>query len=194
MALHNRSTISVEEYLQLDRNSLDVRYEYIEGYIRMLAGGSADHSTIAINIVALLRELLKVKGCRVYNSDVRVKLSEEHYVFPDATVTCDMRDRGKIDIIHSPRVVVEVLSPSTESYDRGRKFTYYRECPTIQEYMIVNTAYAAVEVCRREKQNFWSFHTYNIGDSIELTSLDVRPPVNAVYEDVEFLTDGDDSA
>lgn len=194
MALHNRSTISVEEYLQLDRNSLDVRYEYIDGYIRMLAGGSADHSTIAMNIVALLRGLLKAKGCRVYNSDMRVQLAEERYVFPDATVTCDMRDRGKTDIIHSPRVVVEVLSPSTESYDRGRKFNYYRECPTIQEYVIVNTAYPAVEVCRREKQNLWSFHTYNIGDSVELASLDVRLLVNKVYEDVEFPSDGDYSA
>jgi Uma2 family endonuclease len=189
MALYNRSTMSVEEYLRLDRNSAETRYEYIDGYVRMLAGGSAKHSTIAVNLTGILLGPLRAKGCRVYNSDLRVRLSESHFVYPDVTVSCDTRDRGEVDMVQYPRVVIEVLSPSAEDYDRGRKFAYYRECLTIQEYVMVNTAYPAIEVCRREKHDLWSFHIYRPGDYVELASLDVRFPVSAAYEDVEFPQD-----
>ncbi len=133
----NRLTMSVEEYLALDRNSTETRYEYIDGHVTMMAGGTLDHATISLNMASTLRGLLRGSSCRVFALDARVRLSATRYVLPDVTVSCDGRDQGRIDVIQYPHLIVEVLSPSTEDYNRGRKFTYYRECPTIQEYVMV---------------------------------------------------------
>lgn len=186
MAVPHNTHMSVEEYLQLDSQSMDVRYEYIDGQVYMMSGGTANHSAIAVNLTSLLRGLLRGHTCRVYNSDLRVQVAEERYVYPDVTVSCDERDRGEVELVRSPRVVIEVLSPTTEAYNRGLKFAYYRECATIQEYVLVNTAYPAIEVCRRQKNNWWSFQTYRPGDEVELFSLGVRFSANIVYEDIVF--------
>ena len=185
-ALPNRLTMSVEEYLALDRNSTETRYEYIDGHVTMMAGGTLDHATISLNMASTLRGLLRGSSCRVFSSDARVRLSATRYVLPDVTVSCDGRDRGRVDVIQYPHLVVEVLSPTTEDYNRGRKFTYYRECPTIQEYVMVNTEYQAVEICRRARNDLWSFHVFRSGEDVELPSLGVRFPITAVYEDVTF--------
>lgn len=188
-----RLFMSVADYLQLDRSSLEARYEYIDGYVTMLAGGSANHALIGVNVVSILRGLLRSTPCRVYNSDLRVRVSETRYVFPDASISCDERDRGRRDIIQSPRLIVEVLSPGTEAYDRGRKFAYYRNCPTLQEYVLIDSQYPVVEVFRREKGSFWTFHAFSMGEEVTLTSLDIRFTVAAVYEDIVFTEyDNDD--
>jgi Uma2 family endonuclease len=185
----HHSTMSVEEYFQLERDSPDVRYEYIDGQVRMLAGGTLDHSMISSNIISHLRGALRGSPCRVLTSDAKVRLSATRYVLPDVTVSCDSRDRGKVDCVSFPRLIVEVLSPSTEDYDRGRKFLYYRECPTIQEYLLVSAEYPLVEVCRREKNDLWSIQTIRPDNIVELTSIGVRFPLEAIYEDIVFTGD-----
>jgi Uma2 family endonuclease len=190
-ALPNRLTMSVEEYLALDRNSTETRYEYIDGHVTMMAGGTLDHATISLNMASTLRGLLRGSSCRVFALDTRVRLSATRYVLPDVTVSCDGRDRGRVDVIQYPHLVVEVLSPSTEDYNRGRKFTYYRECPTIQEYVMVNTEYQAVEVCRRARNDLSSFHVFRSGEDVELASLGVRFPITAVYEDTTLPPEDD---
>ncbi|HLJ32739.1 MAG TPA: Uma2 family endonuclease [Ktedonobacteraceae bacterium] len=181
-----RTFMSVEDYLALDRDSLNARYEYIDGYAYMMAGGTLDHSSICINVTSLLRRLLHGGPCRVYNSDARVRLSEERYVYPDATVSCDERDRGTRDIILFPRVVVEVLSPGTASYDRGDKFVYYRSCPTIEEYVLVDTQRQSVDVYRRASNTLWTLHLFGPGDRVELARLNISFPIVALYVDVDF--------
>src|SRR5579859_3197780 len=151
----HRSSMSVEDYLTLDRSSREGRYEFIDGQAYLLAGGTANHSTISINFISAIRSLLR-DPCRIYNSDLRVRLSKRRYVYPDATGSCDPRDRGEVDTIQYPRLIVEVLSPSTEAYDRGRKFGYYRECPTLEEYVLVDTQRQAVEAYRREAGALWT--------------------------------------
>src|ERR1700682_4366320 len=111
-ALPNRSMMSVDDYLRLEYESGDLRYEYIDGLVTMLAGGTLDHATIMLNVASILRTRLRSQTCRVFSSDARVRLSESRYVYPDITISCDTRDRGKVDTIQSPRVVIEVLSPS----------------------------------------------------------------------------------
>jgi len=112
--------------------------------------------------------LRKEGPCRVYTSDAASRLSPTRYTYPDVVVTCDERDRPttKQREVQAPRVVIEVSSESTERYDRGRKFGYYRACPTVQEYVLVNTEYQA----------------YGPGDEVELTSIDVRLSVAALYK------------
>src|SRR5712692_3010003 len=135
--------MTVDEWRELERKSRDIKYEYIDGQVYAMSGGSLAHGRISSNVVRTLEDALAAKGkpCNVYNSDVAVRLSPTRYTYPDASVTCDERDQSapdKIDV-QVPCVIVEVLSDSTEAYDRGRKFSLYRACPTVQEYMLVAT-------------------------------------------------------
>ncbi len=173
--------MSVQDYFELERSNMEARYEYIDGYAYMLAGGTADHATIGGNVYAELRALLRRSPCRAYNSDMKVRLAEERFVFPDVSVSCDPRDRGTIDIVESPRLAVEVLSPSTQGYDRGEKARYYRACPTIEEYVLIEAQQQAVEVYRREK-DFWKLYAFGPGDTVILASLNVKVPISAIYE------------
>jgi Uma2 family endonuclease len=187
MAQRRYSVMSVEDYLTLNRNSKDARYEYLDGEIRMLAGGSPDHSIIIANLTAAIKGSLKGSQCRVYNSDVQLRLSEKRYVFPDVTISCDERDRNQKEMIRYPRVVVEVLSPTTEATDRGKKAAYYRACPTIQEYVMVDSEEIFVEVHRREEER-WTINTFEPGDTIILKSLGIQFPIENAYEGTS-LTD-----
>jgi len=181
MAQRKYFVMSVEDYLTLNKNSKDARYEYLDGEIRMLAGGSPDHSIIIANLTATIKGPLKGHQCRVYNSDVQLKLSEKRYVFPDITISCDERDRNQKETIRYPRVVVEVLSPTTEATDRGKKAAYYRACPTIQEYVMVDSEEVFVEVHRR-KGEIWTINTFEPGDTITLESLGIQFPIEDAYE------------
>ena len=177
--------MNVEDYLTLEQNSHDERYEYIDGYAYMLAGGTANHSSIAVNITRELSILLRGTGCFIYNSDIKVRLSQSRYVLPDATISCDPRDRkGKITTLHYPRVLFEVLSPSTEGYDRGRKSSYYRACPSIEEYVLVDSDRKFIEVHRRGGEAFWYLSSFESGDEMHLGSLGISVPVDVLYENV----------
>ena len=189
VAQPHRTLMSVEDYLTLDRNSIDTRYEYIDGYAYMMSGGTLNHSTISINVTSLLRIKLHNTSCRVYNSDARVRISAARYVYPDATISCDERDRGTGDTIYFPRLIVEVLSPSTEAYDRGQKFIYYRSCPSIIEYVLVDTQHQAIDVYRRASENLWTLHLFGPGDQVELASIDARFPIVAFYEGITLPND-----
>ena len=187
MAQHKYTFMDVEDYLTLNRNSKNIRYEYLDGELRMLAGGSPDHAIIIANLTAIIKGPLKGSQCRVYNSGVQLQLSEKRYVYPDITVSCDQRDRNQKEAIHYPCVVIEVLSPTTEGTDRGRKAAYYRASPTIQEYIMVDTADVFVEVHRREEER-WTINTFEPGDIVRLGSLNIQFRIEDAYEGTS-LTD-----
>jgi Uma2 family endonuclease len=178
--------MTVDEWRALERTSSDIKHEYIDGQVYAMSGGSLAYGRIASNAVRTLEDALARKGkaCDVYNSDVATRLSPRRYTYPDASVTCDERDRPAPDKtdVQAPCVIVEVLSDSTEAYDRGRKFGLYRACPTVQEYILVATRYQAVEVYRRTPQGWAIYQSYGPGDEIELTSLDVRFSFAALYK------------
>ncbi len=134
------------------------------------------------------------KSCYIYNSDVAVRLSPRRYTYPDASVTCDEGDKPAPDKteIQSPRVIVEVLSDSTEAYDRGKKLSYYRACPTVRECVLVASKEQTVDVYRRTQRS-WTYDSYGPGDEIELTSLSIRMAVAALYQDAGVLVSMDDS-
>jgi Uma2 family endonuclease len=188
MALERTPTMSVEQYFELEENSPDTRYEYLDGYVYMMSGGSANHAAISGNIYAILRSLLRGSQCRVYNSDMKVRVSEQQYFHPDVTVSCDPYDRGTAAFIRSPRLVVEVLSPSTEVRDRGRKLQCYLACPTIEEYLLVDARSIRIEIYRKEQKK-WVYEAFEAGDEVELTTLNVRFSIQDAYEDVIFEKD-----
>ena len=129
--------MNVDDYLTLDRNSREARYEYYDGELQMLAGGSNNHSLVIANLTTILNNSLNDSPCRVYNTDVHLRLSETRYVHPDVTVSCDPRDEETDEMIQYPHLVIEVLSPSTEVVDRGKKFAYYRECRTLFSFPLI---------------------------------------------------------
>ncbi len=186
------SLMSVDEYLQFDRNSREARYEYIDGYARMLVRGTPDHAKISTNIVGVLYSQLDNKPYTVYTSDMRVRLSPARYVYPDVSVVDDgSNNQAQGDIIQYPLLVVEVLTSQTEAYDRGRKLAYYRECPTILEYMLINSQHPSIEVYRPEKDKLWRYNAFGTGDEVVLTSLNIRFPLAKVYRNV-ILPEEDD--
>jgi Uma2 family endonuclease len=190
MAVHSnkpQERKSREEYLALLESDPAHRYEYLDGSIYMMTGGSPDHSIIGNNIGRILGNLLQGRRCIVYNSVLYVELSENYRVCPDVTVSCDPRDRRAKEAIHYPMLVVEVLSPTTEARDRGKKSLHYRSSPTIQEYLLVSPESPIVEIFRREKNGFWMLSTLGPDDSIFLTSLNVQFPVAEVYQNTSFL-------
>ena len=176
----------VEDFALLESDP-EHSYEYLDGYIYMMTGGTPDHSIIGSNIGRILGNLLQGRRCIVYNSDLYVELSENYRVCPDVTVSCDPRDRGAKEAIRYPSLVVEVLSPTTEARDRGKKSLQYRSSPTIQEYLLVNTESPIIELFRREKNGFWMLNTLGLNDSIELTHLGVRFPVAEVYQNTSLM-------
>ncbi len=178
--------VSLEEYFATLEKDPEHRYEYLDGDMYMMTGGSPDHSIIGGNILRILGNLLQGRRCIVYNSDVYVELAENYRVCPDVTVSCDSRDRGARDAIHYPSVVVEVLSPTTEARDRGKKSLRYRSSETIQEYLMVSADAPIIEVFRREKNDFWTLYTLGKNDTVELASLAVRFPVTAIYQNTSF--------
>ncbi|HCI79832.1 MAG TPA: hypothetical protein DHW02_09085 [Ktedonobacter sp.] len=174
--------ITVDEWQALEQANPDVKYEYIDGQIYLMSGGSLAHSRIGSNVVRTLEDELENTSCYAYNSDASVRLSETRYTYPDASVSCDPRDVPTTEQmrIQMPRVIVEVLSDSTEGKDRLKKAHLYHACPSIQEYMLVATRYQAVEVQRRTG-NEWTVHVFGPGDEVELTSIGVRFPLSALY-------------
>ena len=190
--------MTVAEWRVLERNNHDSKHEYIDGQVYAMSGGSLAHGRIGSNVVRTLEDSLEAAGkeCFVYNSDVAARLSPIRYTYPDASVTCDEHDQPALDKIEiqTPRVIVEVLSDSTEGYDRGRKFGLYRACPTIQEYMVVATRYQGVEVYSRTAQGWTSYHAYGPGEEIELSSLGIHFPLAALYKNSGVREALDDSA
>ena len=174
--------ITVDEWQALEQANPDVKYEYIDGQIYLMSGGSLAHSRIGSNVVRTLEDELENTSCYAYNSDASVRLSETRYTYPDASVSCDPRDVPTTEQmrIQTPRVIVEVLSDSTEGKDRLKKAHLYHACPSIQEYMLVATRYQAVEVQRRTG-NEWTVHVFGPGDEVELTSISVKFPLSALY-------------
>lgn len=188
--------ISVDEWRALEQTNLDMKYEYIDGQVYLMSGGTLAHSRISSNTVRTLEDVLGSQSCYVYNSDASVRLSETRYTYPDASVSCDFRDQPTTEQtqVQSPRVVVEVLSDSTEGKDRIKKAHLYHSCPTIQEYVLISTRYQAAEVQRRTGDE-WTIHVFGPGDEIELTSIDVRFPLAALYRGTvvaEMVNGGDE--
>jgi Uma2 family endonuclease len=187
--------MTVAEWRELERNAHDVKHEYVDGQVYAMSGGSLAHGRIGSNAIRALEDVLaaRSKACSVYNSDVAVRLSATRYTYPDVSVTCDERDQSTPDKVEvqAPRVIVEVLSDSTEAYDRGRKFGLYRACPTVQEYVLIATRYQAVEVYRRTEQGWTNYQAYRVSDELELMSLDVHFPVAVLYKNagVPAVTD-----
>ena len=175
-----RQYLSFEQYLLLVSNS-DKKYEYHDGQVRLLAGGSSNHAAIALNFgVALDQALGDDSLCRPYVADKLVRVTPTRVVIPDVVVSCDMTDHGESQIIQAPLLVVEVLSRSTEMTDRFEKLALYQAKESIQEIVFLSQYIQGVEVFTRSATS-WLYQQYGAGQSIHLTSLNVTIEVRQLY-------------
>jgi Uma2 family endonuclease len=185
---------TVEEYLWLERNSL-VKHEYVDGTVYALAGGTRAHSRIAMNAGALLNVALVDSPCRVFNSDIKVRIGTRIFRYADLAVTCDPRDDGydqeDEDYISFPTLILETLSTSTRREERSTKFEEYRTIPTFRDYVLAEPDRMVVHLYRRQDDGSWSLTTYEAPDEVPLESLGVRLPVAALYHKVRLRPGGD---
>lgn len=171
------------EYLLAETGG-EVRHEYLDGDVWAMAGGTPEHGALALALAGEIREALRGKPCRLYSSDVRVRIPETGLsTYPDLTVVCGQLEtaRDDPDAIVNPIVLVEVLSEATEGYDRGAKAAHYRRIPSLHEYVLVSQNERRVEVYRRVEGGRWELLEARPGESIELASLGIRLDVAAVY-------------
>jgi Uma2 family endonuclease len=175
--------ISPEEYLQAEEHS-PIKHEYRDGEVYAMAGASDSHVTISGNLFALLRSHLRGTGCRVYIADMKARIeSLNRYYYPDVLVTCDERDRELLTFKRHPCLIVEVLSKTTEAFDRGNKFADYQELETLQEYVLISTNRQRVDCFRRNPEGLWVLQSFTPGSKLHLTSVDFQIGLEELYED-----------
>lgn len=179
---HQRFTF--EDYLALEETST-VKHEFLDGIVWAMAGGTPDHGALAANLIVLLGSQVRDRPCRVFTSDVRIRIKATGLAtYPDVSVICGEQqtdpDDPRGDTIVNPRVVAEVLSPSTEDYDRGEKLAHYKRIPSLEEILLVAHEERRIELWRRESDH-WTVHVSRGEDSASVTSIGAELPLREVY-------------
>ncbi|MFK7797552.1 MAG: Uma2 family endonuclease [Aureispira sp.] len=192
MKAHQLQKLTVAEYIQHEIDT-DQQYEYHDGKIYALAGGSINHGLLCGNIYAEIRNELKKKksNCKAFTSEVKLNIKEKNsFVYPDTMVVCGNIETSIDDrnAVSNPILVVEVLSKSTAEYDRGDKFYFYRQIPTLQEYVLIDQSRYVVEVFyKKENNDLWSISRYKGLDAIiQLQSIHLSVSMNELYFDIEI--------
>lgn len=183
-----------QEYLDWEEQQ-PIKYEYINGEVYAMTGGTLAHNSIALNLASNLKTHVRGKGCKVFMADAKLGVSEKGpFHYPDVMVTCDERDRNAKKVIYHPSIIVEVLSPSTESFDRGKKFQQYRRISSLKEYVLISTEQITVEVFRLNDRGIWELYTYMEGEEMYLNSVDFCCAIELLYEDVVLESQEEETA
>lgn len=178
---------TVEEYLAYEEET-GIKHEYIDGEIFAMAGGTDNHSWIAMNASSELVQGLKGSPCHVRNSDMRVKIAESKFVYPDFSVVCGKTTFAddKRTMLTNPTLVAEVTSDSSENYDRGAKADYYRSLPSVEAYLILDQDRVHAQLYTRHEVG-WLLREFSTRDDIiPLEALDCSLPLSEVYRDIVF--------
>jgi len=184
-----------QEYLEWEEQQ-PIKYEYINGEVFAMTGGTLPHNSIPLNLASALKSHLRGQRCKVFMADAKLGVSEKgSFHYPDVMVTCDSRDQSARQVVYYPCLIAEVLSPGTEGYDRGDKFKYYRRIKTLKEYVLINTEKMSVDCYRLNERGKWELTPYSVDEgttqetelAVEFTSVDFRCPLAVLYEDVEFF-------
>jgi len=185
-ARDNDRHFTPEEFFVWEEQQLE-KHELIDGRVYAMSGGTQNHSAIAINFLLSIRSHLRGSNCNVFNSDLKVNiLNTPNYTYPDLSVTCDSRDRENALYIIYPCLIVEVLSDSTEAYDRGKKFEKYRRNPNLIDYVLVSSDEVAINIYHKNDAGEWVIISYRGGDRVELKSIDLSLPIEQFYEEIVF--------
>lgn len=174
------------EYLAWEAEQA-LRYEYEDGEIIAMTGGTLPHNDLAINLLSVLRPHVKARGCRINMADAKVQVRDNSpYYYPDLVVSCDSRDLAATRLIRYPTLIVEILSPGTESRDRGKKFRQFQQSETLQEYVLIDYDSVQVECFRRSEGRFWVYEAFGEGEVVRLESVGFDCAIALLYEDVNL--------
>lgn len=177
----NFPQLTPDEYFVWEEKQRE-NHEYIDGQVYAMGGGSVNHSRLAVRFTSLFETHLENTGCITGNSDLKINIAETtNYTYPDASVTCDDRDKATTQYITYPCLLVEVLSDSTEAYDRGGKFRLYRNNPVLQDYLLVSSTRIEMDLYQKNDSGEWLLVNYKEGDMIELKSINLCFPIEQVY-------------
>jgi Uma2 family endonuclease len=190
MSTQPRRRYTLEEYFALELAS-DEKYEYFDGEVFTMGGASPGHEEVIGNLYAVLRTHARGKGCRVFLSGLRVKVpSMPPYRYPDLTALCGApryEEIGGVNALVNPSLIVEVLSPSTEGYDRGDKFTHYKSIESFAEYLLIAQHRPHATRFVKQANNLWTQEEFNdLGDGLRVATLDCELSLRDLYEGVEF--------
>jgi Uma2 family endonuclease len=177
---------TIDDYFLAEESS-PLRHEYFRGEVFVMAGGTPDHNTIALNIAAACHGALTGSGCRTFGSDQRIATPSGLYTYPDVSIVCGpLQLTGeRLPSVLNPVVLVEVLSDSTRDYDRGEKFDLYASIPAFRDYLLVEPARVHLEHRSRALDGAWtSVVKESIDDSVSLTSVSIVMPLARVYDNV----------
>ncbi|MEO0885922.1 MAG: Uma2 family endonuclease [Cyanobacteria bacterium J06648_10] len=178
--------MSADEYLAWESRQ-DIRHEYCDGEVFAMTGGTKGHNRLAINLLNKLLDRVDADGCEINTSDVKVMVREgRSYRYPDLIVSCDERDKIEAEFYQFPKLIVEVLLPSTEVLDRDKKFQEYIEIPTLEEYILINTERMQVECFRRGEGRMWLYSAYKPGEVIPIESVGVEIATEQLYRNVRL--------
>lgn len=186
--------LTPEEYFAWEEKQLE-KHEYINGKVYLIGGNtrtssSVNHGRIAIRLTAMFDAYLEGSGCITGNSDIKVNIAEtENYAYPDASVTCDDRDKNTTNHFTYPCLIVEVLSDSTEAYDRGGKFRLYRNNPALKDYLLVSSSRIEMDLYHKNDADEWLIINYQEGDTIELKSINLRFAIAQIYRNLDMMPD-----
>jgi Uma2 family endonuclease len=181
-----------EEYLALERTA-KFKSEYKNGFITAMAGTSPEHNTIALNFASEIRAQFRGKRCRVYISDVRLRVSPAGlYTYPDVMAVCGEAqfEDDALDTLLNPTMLAEVLSPSTEAYDRGEKFDDYSTLPSLREYVLVAQDKVLVERFTRRGEEWVRTEFRNLDEMLVLESIGCTIPLREIYAGIELANQG----
>ena len=184
VAASERYYMSPQDYLEWEEQQ-PVKYEYFEGKVVAMTGGTVAHGTIAANLFYQLKSHLRGTACRPFIFDIKLGISQQGpFHYPDVMVTCDPQDKQAQTVIYYPCLIIEVLSPSTEGFDRGKKFRNYRQISTLQEYVLVSSDQINIECFRLNENGLWELHAYTEDNDLELNSINFNCAIALIYEDV----------
>ncbi len=188
-ARQSHTYFTPEEYLEIERISL-IKHEYLEGQIVAMAGASKAHVMITGNLSALILNHLRGTSCISYATDMKVRLPASRlFYYPDLAVTCHEADKNSDeDFILHPKLLIEVLSNSTEAFDRGEKFADYKAIAEFEEYLLVHQDQVLAERFQRQSHNLWVPTIYQAGETLQLSSIGFSCPMSILYDNLAQLT------
>lgn len=186
---HQPQKMTIDEYFTWELQQ-SIRYEYVNGEVFAMTGGTIPHNDLALNFYSALRPHLRTTGCRINVSDVKVQITPQSpYYYPDVVVSCDAQDLNARKFIQHPTLIAEVLSPGTSGKDRDEKFNYYLKMPSLQEYLLIDSEKISVERYCRGEGRMWLYYPYLAGDLITLSSLGFELSIETLYENVGLEPD-----
>ena len=190
MSTQPKAFLTPEQYLEIERKA-EFKSEYYKGEMFAMAGAGSSHNLIAMNAGVLLNVQFRGRPCRVYGSDMRARVSQTGlYTYPDISAVCGRPrlEDDHVDTLLNPNLIIEVLSPSTEAYDRGRKFEQYRSIPSLMQYVLIASDRVSVDVYTRDQEDRWVLTSASKPeDIVQLMSVECTMRIADLYDKTDLL-------